>query len=242
MGELRILVSGDQAVSVEMGSEISIEVNKKVLMLQAELENDPVEGVTETLPTYASLMVHYDPEKILFDELAREIRLRAEKMHELPETVKRIVEIPVCYGGDFGPDLEYCAELEKTTPQEIIRIHSEHDYYVYMLGFAPGHPYAARFDEPFSFKRRETARIKIPARSVVVQLNLSDLIPFEQPCGWNIIGQTPCEICDYTRKDPFLVHAGEWTRYKPISVDEFHRIRKAVETGKWKPNIITQRG
>lgn len=242
MGELRILVSGDQAVSVEMGSEISIEVNKKVLMLQAELENNPVEGVTETLPTYASLMVHYDPEKILFDELAREIRLRAEKMHELPETVKRIVEIPVCYGGDFGPDLEYCAELEKTTPQEIIRIHSEHDYYVYMLGFAPGHPYAARFDEPFSFKRRETARIKIPARSVVVQLNLSDLIPFEQPCGWNIIGQTPCEICDYTRKDPFLVHAGEWTRYKPISVDEFHRIRKAVETGKWKPNIITQRG
>jgi allophanate hydrolase subunit 1 len=107
-----------------------------------------------------------------------------------------------------------------------------------MLGFAPGHPYAARFEEPFSFKRRETARVMIPARSVVVQQNLSDLIPFDQPCGWNIIGQTPCEICDYSRKDPFLVHAGEWTRYIPVTPEEFRKIRKQVEAGKWKPRII----
>ena len=238
MEDIKILISGDKAISVQMGSEISLEVNRKVLMLQAELDKNPIAGVTETLPTYASLMVHYNPEIIRFKELSEEIMKRTQTMQDIAAGKKRIVEVPICYGGEYGPDLEYCAELEHTTPEEIIRKHSQHDYYVYMLGFAPGHPYAARFEEPFSFKRRETARVMIPARSVVVQQNLSDLIPFDQPCGWNIIGQTPCEICDYSRQDPFLVHAGEWTRYRPVSPEEFRKIRKQVEAGKWKPRII----
>lgn len=127
---------------------------------------------------------------------------------------------------------------KKTTVDEIIRKHSQHDYYVYMLGFAPGHPYSARFEEPFSFKRRETARINIPARSVVVQQNLSGLIPFDQPCGWNIIGSTPLTICDYKKEDPFLVHAGEWVRYIPVTQKEYDEIRKADEAGTYKVNVI----
>lgn len=131
-------------------------------------------------------------------------------MHEVSTTTKKVVkEIPVYYGGETGPDLEYCAELENTTTEEIIRKHSQHEYYVYMLGFAPGHPYMARFDEPFSFKRRTSPRVKIPARSIVVQLALSDFIPFEQPCGWNIIGSTPLDICNFAKEDPFLVRAGD---------------------------------
>ena len=238
MEGIKILISGDRAVSVQMGSEISLEVNRRVLMLQAELKNDPIAGVTETLPTYASLMVHYRPEVIRFKELSEEIVKRAQTMKDIAAGRKRIIEVPVCYGGEYGPDLGYCAELEQTTPEEIIRRHSQHDYYVYMLGFAPGHPYSARFEEPFSFKRRETARITIPVRSVVVQQNLSVLIPFDQPSGWNIIGQTPCEICDYSRQDPFLVHAGEWIRHQPVSPERFREIRKQVEAGEWKPTII----
>ena len=143
-------------------------------------------------------------------------------------------EIPILYGGETGPDLEYCARLEQTSTEEIIRKHSEHEYYVYMLGFATGHPYMARFEEPYSFKRRESPSVKIPARSVVVQLNLSDLIPFEQPCGWNIIGSTPLDICNFKKEDPFLLSAGDWVRHVPVTKEEYDRIRRDVENGTYQ--------
>lgn len=236
--EPRFLITGDCAISVQMGTEISLEVNRKVLALQTELTEHPIEGITEMVPTYASLMIHYHPGKIRAKQLMEEIRSRFGNMKTTEKQEKIIREIPILYGGELGPDLELCAQLEQTTTDEIIRKHSGHDYYVYMLGFAPGHPYSARFEEPFSFKRRETARINIPARSVVVQQNLSDLIPFDQPCGWNIIGSTPLTICDYSKEDPFLVHAGEWIRYKPITQAEYDRIRKEDEAGSYQVNVI----
>ena len=235
--DVKILMSGDQAVSVKMGDEISLEVNRKVLMLNEELKKKPVEGIREMVPTYASLMIHYRPEVIGLDQLMDEIYQRVDSMQGIAESKKIIREVPIFYGGETGPDLELCAQLENTTVEEIIRKHSSHDYYVYMLGFAPGHPYSARFEEPFSFKRRDTARVKIPAGSVVVQLNLSDLIPFEQPCGWNIIGSTPLTICDYKKEDPFLVHAGEWIRYIPVSKKEYDQIKRADEAGTYKVKV-----
>ena len=103
-----------------------------------------------------------------------------------------------------------------------------------MLGFAPGHPYMARFEEPFHFKRREVPRVSIPARSIVVQLNLSDLIPFEQPCGWNIIGSTPLDICNFSKENPFLLQAGDWVRHVPVDEREYQRIRREVEKGTYQ--------
>lgn len=235
--DVKILMSGDQAVSVQMGDEISLEVNRKVLMLYEELKKKPVEGIREMVPTYASLMIYYRPEVIGPDRLMDEIYQRVDSMQGISESKKIIREVPILYGGETGPDLELCAQLENTTTDEIIRKHSAHDYYVYMLGFAPGHPYSARFEEPFSFKRRDTARVKIPAGSVVVQLNLSDLIPFEQPCGWNIIGSTPLTICDYKKEDPFLVHAGEWIRYIPVDKKEYEQIKRADEAGTYRVKV-----
>lgn len=235
------MITGDRAVSVQMGEEISLEVNQKVMALQNELTEHPVEGITEMAPTYASLMIYYRPEIIRAGELMKAISSRFGNLKEARKKEKVIREIPILYGGELGPDLELCAELEHTTTEEIIRKHCSHDYYVYMLGFAPGHPYSARFEEPFSFKRRETARLNIPARSVVVQLNLSDLIPFDQPCGWNIIGSTPLTICNYGKKDPFLVHAGEWTRYKPVTKAEYDRIRKEDEAGTYQVRVIHEK-
>lgn len=223
-----------------MGTEISLEVNSKVLALQKELTEHPIAGITEMVPTYASLMIHYDPRTIRVGELKKELQSRFGSLKETGAREKVIREIPILYGGETGPDLELCAELDHNTVEEVIRKHSQHDYYVYMLGFAPGHPYAARFEEPFAFKRRETARVRIPARSVVVQENLSDLIPFDQPCGWNIIGSTPLTICDYRREDPFLVHAGEWTRYVPVTKEEYDRIRREDEAGTYQVKVIRE--
>ena len=232
--DVKFLIAGDRAVSVEFGKVICLETNEKVRMLEEKLQESPIDGVVEVVPTYCSLIVHYRPEVILYDELIQALKERLENMHSVRKKKKIVKEIPILYGGETGPDLEYCAQLEQTSTEEIIRKHSEHEYYVYMLGFAPGHPYMARFKEPYSFKRRESPRVKIPARSVVVQLNLSDLIPFEQPCGWNIIGSTPLDICNFDKEDPFLLSAGDWVRHVPVTKEEYDRIRRDVENGTYQ--------
>lgn len=229
--DAKFLISGDTAVSVQLGDEISLEVNQKVRGLMVNLTKDPIDGITEMVPTYASLMIHYRPQVIRFAELREEIEERLGSLEEVTETGGIVKEIPVCYGGELGPDLEDCARFEDVSVQEFIRMHSEHEYYSYMLGFAPGHAYAARFEEPFHFKRRETPRVKIAGQSIVAQLNLSNLIPFPQPCGWNIVGGTPLVICDYSKKDPFLVHAGEWFKYVPINQREYDKIKEDVRKG-----------
>ena len=238
--DVKFLIAGDRAVSVEFGSVISLEVNARVRALDEKLKESPIEGMVETVPTYWALIVHYRPEVIRYSRLVEELEKRIADMHEVSTTTKKVVkEIPVYYGGETGPDLEYCAELENTTTEEIIRKHSQHEYYVYMLGFAPGHPYMARFEEPFSFKRRTSPRVKIPARSIVVQLALSDFIPFEQPCGWNIIGSTPLDICNFAKEDPFLVRAGDWVKHVPVTKTEYDQIRRDVENGTYKVKTYT---
>lgn len=232
--DVKFLVAGDRAVSVEFGKVICLETNEKVRMLEEKLKESPIDGVVEVVPTYCSLIIHYRPEVVLYGELVQALKEKLNHMHSVQKKKKIVKEIPILYGGETGPDLEYCARLEQTSTEEIIRKHSEHEYYVYMLGFAPGHPYMARFEEPYSFKRRESPRVKIPARSVVVQLNLSDLIPFEQPCGWNIIGSTPLDICNFKKEDPFLLSAGDWVRHVPVTKEEYDRIRRDVENGTYQ--------
>lgn len=234
MENVRFYISGDSALLVRFGNEISLEANEKVRMLDEEIVHRPICGVVECAPTYHSLTVFYRPDVIGIDELKDALLDRIETMKPLDKKVQVIKEVPVLYGAELGPDLSYCAQLEQIDEKELIRRHSAHDYYVYMLGFAPGHPYMARFAEPFSFKRREQPRVSIPARSVVVQQNLSDFIPFEQPCGWNIIGSTPLELYDGRKDNPFLLQAGDWVRHIPVTKKEYDRIRRDVEAGTYR--------
>ena len=232
--DFKILLCGDSAVSVVMGDSISLDVNRLVLRLQKSLEERPVKGVIEMIPSYASLMIQYDPMELSYEKLCEEIQAHTEDMPEIEEQDALVKEVPICYEGELGPDLEECARLQGCSTEEVIRMHASHRYYVYMLGFAPGHPYSARFEEPFKFKRRPEPRLKIPGRSVVVQQNLSDLIPFDQPCGWNIIGTTPLNITDFSRENSFLVSAGEWVKYIPVSRAEYDTIRSDVEAGTYQ--------
>lgn len=231
---VKFLMVGDSAISVQMGSEISLEVNEKVRMLFTNLNEKPVVGITEMVPTYSALMIHYRPEKITYADLKKEIERRLDETTEVEEISQIVKEIPICYDKEFAPDLSDCAAFENVSVKEFIRMHSEHEYYAYMLGFAPGHAYKARFEEPFHFKRRESPRIRIPGGSIVAQLNLSNFIPFPQPCGWNIVGGTPLTICDYKREDPFLVKAGEWVKYMPVTTREYQLIKRDAQKGRYQ--------
>ena len=231
MSEAVIRPAGDSALLVEFENEISLEVNARVRALKYALEESPFPGMGELIPTYRALLIHYDPLKIRLAPAREEVKARLGHMDQvsLPEAI--VTEIPVCYDKEYAVDLEHIAQMEKKTEEEIIRIHSQSDYFVYMLGFSPGHPYTARFENPFSFKRMENPRLRIPGGSIVVQLALSDIIPFDQPCGWNIIGSTPVLPCDYRKEQPFLLKAGQWIHHTPVSREEYLDIKKQVEEG-----------
>ena len=226
--------AGDSALSVEFENEISLEVNRKVqaLMNSLEAHRDNLSGMLELVPSYRAVLIHYDPLIADVNQIQNAVDECVSQSETSSMSPSIITEIPVLYEG--AEDLEEIAGLEHKTVDEVIKIHSESLYYVYMLGFAPGHPYAARFENPFSFKRRDTPRVKIPAGSIVVQLGLSDIIPFEQPCGWNIIGTTPVSVCDYRKENPFLLRAGQWIKYVPISRSEFDDIKKLSDEGKYE--------
>ena len=219
---------GDCAVTVEFENEISIETNRKVIALKYRIEGEHVPGIRELVPSYRSLLIHYDPLKIPYNELERLVEEWTGNAGEIALPKPVITEIPVLYEGE---DIGEIARIEKKTVDEIIRIHSQSDYFVYMQGFAPGHPYTARFEHPFSFRRRESPRVRIAGGSVVVQQGLSDIIPFDQPCGWNIIGMTPIKVCDYRKENPFLLRAGQWIRHIPVSRAQYEDIKSQADAG-----------
>ncbi|MCI6879294.1 MAG: allophanate hydrolase subunit 1 [Lachnospiraceae bacterium] len=231
MQEVTIRNAGDRAVLVEFEKEISIEVNSKVRSLKYSLEQDSFPGMRELIPTYRALLVQYDPLVVRSSKVTDIVRERLKNLSEVSLPKPVVTEIPVIYEKEFAQDIEEIARIENKSIDEIIKIHSQSDYFVYMLGFAPGHPYTARFENPFSFKRRETPRVRIPGGSIVVQLALSDIIPFDQPCGWNIIGTTPILACDYRKENPFLLSAGQWIRHVPIGREEYFDIKRQVELG-----------
>ena len=243
MEQAKICATGDKAVSVVFGSVINKEINGRVRALKNALLSLKADGITEMVTTYAALAVHFEStlirrkdliakiEAVLPEIMVAETEAGPEKENPAHggSEAGQVKEIPVLYGGEAGPDLSDCAAKEGKTEEEIIRIHTSHEHYIYMLGFSPGHPYSARDEESFSFGRRETPRVRIPERSVVVQRNLTNITPFSQPCGWQVIGSTPLDITDYGRNKPFLFEAGDRLKFKAIDRAEYDRIREKEE-------------
>ncbi len=233
MNSFTVRPVGDRALSVEFENIVSREVNGRVNALAGRLEALDLPGMGELVPTYRALLIHFDPLRLDPEALVRAVSAAAEDAGRAPAPGGTVVELPVLYEGEYAPDLEEVARAENKTPEEIARIHSGSEYYVYMLGFAPGHPYAARFENPFSVRRRSTPRTRVPAGSIGVQRDMSDVIPFEMPTGWNVIGATPVPVCDYRRSDPFLLKAGDWIRHVPVDRSRFREIRRQAELGEY---------
>lgn len=231
MDEITFRYAGDQAILAEFKNEISIETNRNVRSLHAALSAAGIFGVGELVPTYRALLIHYDPLKISPHELIAAVKEYSGHLEDVSLPKAIVTEIPVCYEGEYALDIEHIAQMENTTVENVIQIHSQSDYFVYMLGFSPGHAYTARMENPFSFKRLDTPRLRIPGGSIAVQLALSNIIPLEQPCGWNIIGTTPLLTYDPRRQNPFLLQSGQWVHYVPVSRSDFEAIKADAERG-----------
>jgi len=218
----RFLTAGESALVIELGDEICVECNERVIALSEEMRS--INGVSEILPTYRSLLLHYDPLITSFDELVENGK---EKMRTLKIRGMRgkTFEVPVCYGEDFGPDLGFVARHNSMSEEEVIRAHCSRDYRIYMMGFLPGFPYLGGMDERIAAPRLEKPRTKIPAGSVGIAGKQTGIYPLESPGGWRIIGRTPMRLYDPDAEDPVPMRAGDTIRFVRIGREEYEEVR-----------------
>ena len=215
-----VVPCGDAAVSVRFEETISPDVHARVMALDQALARHPLPGTGERVPSYCALLVTYDPAETDYETLRGQL-LCLETEEEPGESLGETVELPVCYGGAFGPDLKDVAKHGGLTEEETVRIHAGGEYPVYMLGFTPGFPYLGGMDPRIATPRLTAPRTKVAAGSVGIAGAQTGIYPVASPGGWRIIGRTPVKLYDPARERPFLLQAGQILRFRPISKDEY---------------------
>jgi KipI family sensor histidine kinase inhibitor len=233
MAEYRLLPAGDTALVVEFGDRIDRRLNMSVLALSWHLNEASIEGVIEVVPTFRSLMVHYDPLTLPSAALIRRIEDLLDNLATGEEADRRW-RLPVCYDARMAPDLDEIAALTGLSPAQVIERHSGEIYHVYMLGFLPGQAYMGDLPAELALPRRETPRLKIPAGSVAIAMTMTCIFPLETPCGWRLIGRSPIPLWDRRPSSQPLLAPGDKVTFAPISFREFEKLSEQVADGQFK--------
>lgn len=209
--DLRTL--SDSALLLTLGDEMDPRVNRRVHALAARLTLRRLAGVSECVPAYASIAVHYDPLMVDEDRVAEWLRREAAGAEEDAARGSRRVEVPVRYGGEAGPDLPLVAELCGLSPAGVVRLHTATEYTVYMMGFTPGFAYMGILDERLRVPRLASPRTRVPAGTVAIAAAQTGVYPLDSPGGWRLIGRTDLALIDVEREPPFLFMPGDVVRF-----------------------------
>jgi KipI family sensor histidine kinase inhibitor len=234
----RILLSGDTALTVEFGSVIDEAINRKVLAFDRALGEQNIEGIRETVPTYRSLLVHYDPLIVDFKSLAQKILDLAEQPLASTQTMRHW-RVPVVYGGEYGIDLEDIAKLHGLSPDEVMARHLASQYFVAMVGFTPGFSYLSGLDPSLATPRRSSPRLQTPPGSIHIGGAQTAIQCVAGPSGWHLIGRTPIRTF-HARRDPvFLIEAGDMVSFYAVTAVEFSELDRAAEQGDPVAQLVT---
>lgn len=221
---------GDTGLLVSFEQRIAQSVGAAVAALNTRVAAAAIPGVVETVPAFASLLIFYDPLVTEYDAVAAAVQKLAQAPgSDTAAEGGRLVEIPVCYGGTFGPDLPFVAEHAGLTEKEVIALHAGREYRIYMLGFLPGFPYLGGLDERLFTPRLAAPRTAIPAGSVGIGGEQTGVYPIASPGGWQLIGRTPLKLFD-TSAGRLPYAAGDRIRFCPITQDEFDAIARKEGT------------
>lgn len=234
MSKVRYLVSGDCSVCVEFGNEISPEINRMIRAFNIAVEQSGIEGIIETVPTYRSLLVYYKPEVIGFRALTERFEALMDSLANIPIPPPSVIEIPVFYGGEMGPDLGTVAEHNHITTDKVIETHTSTDYLIYMIGFIAGFPYLGGMSKEIATPRLKNPRVKIEGGSVGIAGEQTGIYPIDSPGGWQLIGRTPLKLYDAEREKPVLLEAGQYIRFKSVTQAEYDRIAAQVADGTYQ--------
>jgi inhibitor of KinA len=210
----RIVPLGDRALIVELGQRVDPAISARARAVAEHLLRARLPGVTDVVPAFTTVGIHYRPEAILARGIAPQ------------GAAARVVEVPVCYGGEFGPDLAEVAAACKLTPDEVIALHAASPHVVHMLGFAPGFPYMGGLDARLGVPRRATPRTAVPAGSVAIARDQSAIYPLEAPGGWNLIGRTPLRLFRPAADPPCLLQPGDEVRFMAIAPERFRSLQE----------------
>jgi len=217
----RLLPVGDAALAVQFGSRIDPAINVQVHALARALAEHPQVGLGEAVPAYCSLLLHYDPLVLSFSTVVALVQEAMAQTRSRPSPEPRVVEIPTCYGGEFGPDLAGVARHNGLSEEAVVELHSSRPYPVYMLGFSPGFAYLGGLPPAIAAPRLATPRIRVPAGSVGIAGAQTGIYPLATPGGWQLIGRTPLRLFDPERDPPARLHPGDRVRFVPVSSDRF---------------------
>ncbi|SFS90443.1 inhibitor of KinA [Marininema halotolerans] len=222
---------GDTGVRIHFGEEIDEKIHKQIQRYCGALQEKRLKGVIEWVPSYTAVSVYYRPDQISFSQLKKKLLSIQEEATSLPEGESRSVDIPVVYGGEYGPDLDAVARHARLTPDEVIAIHSQGSYLVYMMGFVPGFPYLGGMDPTIATPRLKKPRSVIPVGSVGIAGGQTGIYPLETPGGWRLIGRTPIRLYDPHRKQPMFLQTGDQITFTPITVQEYDEMTTSEERG-----------
>lgn len=229
----RIVPLGDRALCIELGQGVDLALSARARAAAQQLRLAALPGVSDVVPAFTTVALHYWPEAVGGESPYDQLRKRVEEVLargiSTEGTVPRIVEVPVCYGGEFGPDLAEVAASCKLTPDEVVALHGASSHVVHMLGFAPGFPYMGGLDARLHVPRRATPRTAVPAGSVAIAKDQSGIYPLEAPGGWNLIGRTPLRLFRATAERPCLLEPGDEVRFVAISPDRFRALAEQVK-------------
>jgi inhibitor of KinA len=225
----RFQPASDQSLLIYFGQEISFISHQRVMKLLRLLQLQPVAGVRNLHPAYCSLLVKFDGLRFSHDEVEAVLREYLERLEEVNLPEPRLVEIPVCYGGGYGPDLAEVCAIHGMTPAQAIELHSSVTYLVYFLGFVPGFAYLGELPETLVTPRLAAPRRRVPAGSVGIAGNQTGVYPFETPGGWRLLGRTPIPMFRAGQEGLSLLSIGDHVRFTPVSEERFAALEKAWE-------------
>jgi inhibitor of KinA len=218
---------GDCGVRIAFADKISRAIHDSVRRFGAALDADPIRGMTEWVCGYAVVTVYYQPWIVSYDALCTALRQRLGRRELSPAIALRLVEIPVCYGGAFGPDLEEVAAYCGCSTMQVIQQHTEPRYQVYFLGFLPGFAYLGGLPPSLATPRRAVPRSSVPAGAVGIAGGQTGVYPLQTPGGWQIIGRTPLRLFDPSREPPSLLALGDQIQFVFIRPDQFETIEES---------------
>lgn len=228
---------GDNSVIIQFRNIISEEVNYFTNAYADIIGKSNIDGVIEIIPAYNSLQVIYNPLKLTFNELISKLSPLEKRLQYKEKSTFRLVKVPVLYGNEYGMDIEYVAEYNKLSVDEVIRIHSDRKYLIYLMGFTPGFPYLGGMSDRIATPRLEKPRQNIPAGSVGIAGNQTGIYPIDSPGGWRIIGRTPLRLYIPEKDPPVLLEPGLYIQFYPIDKAEYYSIIELQKSGQYQFEI-----